>query len=124
AVIAYALQLARQRNSDISFVCAGEYGYFALDDAVCAGFLTLELQRLVAQQEIPLYTRESISAAIALYYAYEPPKILAHCASAQSVFDAGLHDDPYFCMQASKSKSIPVVVGREEETGLLILERV
>ena len=119
----HSFQLARQRNSNISLVCSGERGYFALDDSVCAGFLALELQQLVGEQGVPLSLRESVSAAITLYYAYQPPKILEHCASAQSVFDAGLHDDPYFCMQTSQSTSIPVVVGREEETGLLILER-
>src|SRR2546423_12631747 len=30
AVITYAFQLARQRNSNISLVCAGELSYFAL----------------------------------------------------------------------------------------------
>ncbi len=124
AVITYAFQLARQRNSNISLVCSGELGYFALDDSVCAGFLALELQQLVAEQGVPLSTHESVSAAIALYHAYQPPKILEHCASAQSVFDAGLHDDPYFCIQTSQSMSIPIVVGQEEDTGLLILERV
>ncbi len=92
-------------------------------DSVCAGFLALELQQLVTEQGVPLSMRESVSAAMTLYHAYQPPKILEHCASAQSVFDAGLQDDPYFCMQTSQSTSIPVVVGREEETGLLILER-
>lgn len=124
AVVTYAFQLAQQRNSNISLVCAGELSYFALDDSVCAGFLALELQQLVAEQGVPLSTHESVSAAIALYHAYQPPKILEHCASAQSVFDVGLHDDPYFCIQTSQSMSIPIVVGQEEDTGLLILERV
>jgi 2-phosphosulfolactate phosphatase len=124
AVITYAFQQARQHNSNISLVCAGELGYFALDDSVCAGFLALELQQVVAQQGVLLSTHESVSAAIALYHAYQPPKILEHCASAQSVFDVGLHDDPYFCIQTSQSRNIAIVVGQEEETGLLILEQV
>jgi 2-phosphosulfolactate phosphatase len=124
AVVTYAFHLARQRTSNLSLVCAGELHYFALDDAVCAGFLALELQHLADEQGVALWTHESVSAAIALYHAYQPPKILEHTASAQSVFDAGLHDDPYFCMQTSQSTSIPIVIGQEEETGLLILERV
>ena len=58
-----------------------------------------------------------------LYHAYEPPKVLDYCESAQSVFRAGLNDDPYFCLRTSKSTSVPVVVGKEEGTGLLVLEK-
>ena len=126
AVTSHALELAREHNSNISLVCSGELGYFALDDAVCAGFLALELQRASEKltQEATLHLDESANAAIALYHAFEPPKVLEYCNSAQSVFRAGLNDDPYFCMQISKSASIPRVVGRERETGLLLLEKV
>jgi 2-phosphosulfolactate phosphatase len=125
AVTSYALRLAQERNSNIALVCSGELGYFALDDSVCAGFLALELQRYSEEfpQESPLLFHESASAAIALYQAYEPPKVLDYCESAQSVFRAGLNDDPYFCLKVSKSMSVPMVVGKEEETGMLVLEK-
>ena len=133
AVITYALQLARQHHSNIAFVCSGELGYFALDDAVCAGFLALELQRQFLSQVAhtdrmdalasTLDLHESVLAAIALHQTYDLPAVLNHCNSARSVFEAGLEEDPYFCIQTSKSNSVPIVVGQEEETGLLILER-
>ena len=44
AVMSHALKLALERNSNIALVCSGELGYFALDDAVCAGYLAIELQ--------------------------------------------------------------------------------
>jgi 2-phosphosulfolactate phosphatase len=119
AVAARALELAQERNSNISIVCSGEFGYFALDDAVCAGYLALELQR----QYAAIFLHESVEAAIALYEAYKPPIIIDHCRSARSVIEAGLPEDVYFCMQTSLSKSVPVVVGRESETGLLVIER-
>jgi 2-phosphosulfolactate phosphatase len=119
AVTARALALAHERNSNISIVCSGEFGYFALDDAVCAGYLVLELQR----QHAAIHSHESAHAAITLYEAYKPPIIIDHCRSAQSVIDAGLPEDVYFCMQTSVSKSVPVVVGKEDETGLLVIER-
>lgn len=124
AVTSHALSLARERDSNISLVCSGELGYFALDDAVCAGYLALALQQLCAEspQEVPLHYHESVNAAIALYQAFEPPKVLDYCESAQSVFQAGLNDDPYFCMRTNGSTTIPIIVGREEETGLLVLE--
>ncbi len=128
AVTSHALRLARERESNIALVCSGELGYFALDDAVCAGYLALELQRYSAEspQEVSLHSlhfHESVNAAIALYHAFEPPKVLDYCDSAQSVFRAGLTEDPYFCMRTSISTNIPIVVGREKETGLLVLEK-
>ena len=122
AVTARALALAKQHNSNISLVCAGELNYFALDDAVCAGYLALELQRQ-QEQEIPLYLHESALAAIALYEAYKPPKVIDYCDSAQSVIRGGLPDDPPFCMRTNVSQGVPMVVGRENETGLLVIER-
>ena len=119
AVTAQALKLAQERASNIHIVCSGELDYFALDDAVCAGYLALELQRQYAD----IHLWESAHAAIALYEAYKPPKILDHCQSARAVIEGGLPDDPPFCMRTSVSKSVPIVVGREKETGLLILEK-
>jgi 2-phosphosulfolactate phosphatase len=125
AVATRALALAKQHNSTISLVCSGELDYFALDDAVCAGYLALELQRQHSgyPQGEPLLVDESVLAAIALYEAFKPPKVIDFCDSAQSVIRGGLPDDPPFCMRPSVSQSVPAVVGREEESGLLVIER-
>jgi 2-phosphosulfolactate phosphatase len=119
AVVAQALELAQARAGIIHIVCAGEFDYFALDDAVCAGYLALELQR----QHPEIHLWESAYASIALYEAYKPPKILDHCQSARAVVEGGLPDDPPFCMRMSVSRSVPVVVGREMETELLVIEK-
>jgi len=74
-------------------------------------------------QGSPLHVHESAEAAIALYEAYKPPIIIDHCQSARSVIEGGLPEDVYFCMQTNVSKSVPMVVGREDETGLLVIER-
>jgi 2-phosphosulfolactate phosphatase len=141
AVAARSLALAKQQNSAISLVCSGEFDYFALDDAVCAGYLALELQRQCAGYRqgiplhvdeshptgyplrVPLHIDESALAAIALYEAFKPPKVIDLCNSAQSVIRGGLPDDPPFCMRTSMSQSVPMVVGKESETGLLMIER-
>lgn len=129
AVTAHALKLAWERNSNIAIVCSGEFGLFALDDTVCAGYLTVELQRQQAEAMIAGYRgpslrlHESALAAMAVYASYKPPGLIDFCRSAQSVIQAGLTEDVSFCMQQSHSASIPIVVGREEETGLLVLER-
>lgn len=119
AITSYALELARTRQCDIHIVCAGESDFFGLDDAVCAGYLALELQR--QQPDIQLW--DSTNAAIALYEAFKPPRVLDFCSAARAVVEGGLPDDPPFCMLLSASDSVPVVVGRELETGLLVIEK-
>ncbi len=122
AVALKALEIAKDKGGNIHLVCAGELDYFALDDAVCAGYLALELHRLQGQV-LPLDIHESVLAAIALYEAFEPPKVIDCCNSAQAVILGGLPDDPPFCMRMSVSQSVPMVVGKESETGLLVIER-
>ncbi|HLH60057.1 MAG TPA: 2-phosphosulfolactate phosphatase [Ktedonobacteraceae bacterium] len=124
AVTARALELAQRYKSGISLLCSGEYGLFALDDTVCAGYLALELLR---QYEAyphaePLLIDESIYAAITLYNAYPLAKLIEHSQSAQSVINAGLPDDVTFCLQKDGGTSVPLVVRRDEGTGLLLLE--
>ena len=119
AVTAYALALAKTGECDIHIVCSGESDYFGLDDAVCAGYLALELQR----QQGGIYLWDSVSAAIALYEAFKPPRVLDFCSAARAVVEGGLPDDPPFCMRTSVSSNVPVVVGREPETGLLVIEK-
>lgn len=117
AVTNRALTLAQERGSNIALVCAGVGGYFALDDATCAGYLALELQRQFADIRV----RESVHAATTLYQSYTPPRLLDYCTSARAVINAGLEHDLMLCMTASVSPSVPMVVGREEATGLLML---
>lgn len=124
AVTAHALHLAQERSSNIAIVCSGELDYFALDDAVCAGYLVQAIQQQTEPETVNLHLHESARAAIALYEAYQPPKLIENARSAQSVIEAGLPEDVDFCMQTNQSSSIPLVVGREEETGLLMLEQV
>ncbi|MHB8597879.1 MAG: 2-phosphosulfolactate phosphatase [Ktedonobacteraceae bacterium] len=124
AVTTYALQLAQERDSNIALVCSGEFDYFALDDAVCAGYLVETLQQHIAQISTNVHLHESALAVMTLYEAYQPPKLIEYARSAQSVIEAGIPEDVDFCMQISLSSSIPLVVGSEEETGLLVLEKV
>jgi 2-phosphosulfolactate phosphatase len=118
AVTAYALQHAREQQRNIAIVCAAEKGHFALDDAICAGYLALELQH----QQPALQLHESVLAAITLYHTYTPPKLLDYCNSARSVAAAGLQEDLEFCMRISQSECVPRVTGRDTKTGLLMIE--
>ncbi len=126
AVTAWALAVAQEQGGNIAIVCAGELGYFAVEDAACAGYLVLELQRQQAggSQGRPLNLWGSAQAAVSIYEKQGPPDGVAHWHAAQEVIQAGLYDDPGFCVQLSVSTSVPVVVGREEGTGLLLVEKV
>jgi 2-phosphosulfolactate phosphatase len=117
AVVTQALELAQQRNSNIVLVCAAESNSFALDDATCAGYLTAEMRRLHPAIEIS----DSVHAATALYHTYPPPELAKYCRSAQSVIKLGLQVDVDFCMTVSESQRVPMVIGREQDTGLLIV---
>ena len=121
AVAMKALEIAKDQGGNIRLVCSGELDFFALDDAVCAGYLALELHRLQGQV-LPLDLHESVLAAIALYETFEPPRVIDYCNSAQAVILGGLPDDPPFCMRTSISQSVPIVVGKESETGLFVIE--
>jgi 2-phosphosulfolactate phosphatase len=119
AVTTHALRIARERESNLHLVCAAEFGYFALDDATCAGYLAAELLRLSPDIQI----HESVSAATALYEHYTPPKLLEYCRSARSVRAAGLEADLDYCLRISASEAVPHVIGQEDSTNLLLLER-
>jgi 2-phosphosulfolactate phosphatase len=114
-VTAKALALAQQDNSNISIICSGEYGYFALEDAICAGYLALELRRQYEEDPkvAPLQVNESVHAAITLYHAYPAPRLIEQSRSAQSVSMAGLAEDVTFCLQKNGGTSVPTVRGKE-----------
>lgn len=117
AVTAHALALARKRGSNVNIICAAESNYFALDDATCAGYLAMELRR----QQPDITISDDVYAGIALYTMYAPPKLADVANSARSIRNAGLERDLEYCMNIDGSSAIPMVVGVEEETGLLIL---
>ena len=118
AVTARALALAQEKESNIVIVCAAESNYFALDDATCAGYLALEIQR----QYPSIETGDDVRAGQALYEAFAPPKLANVAHAAQSIIAMNLGHDLDYCMKIDGSTTVPVVVGNEEETGLLILE--
>jgi len=120
AVTFHALALAQERKSNVVIVCAAESNYFALDDATCAGYLALELQRQLPS----IAVSDDVYAGIALYMTYAPPKLMDYANSARSIREANMEADLDFCMKIDGSKAIPLVVGVEDETGLLIIEGV
>ena len=119
AVTARALALAHERGSDIAIVCAAEYGYFALEDTACAGYLALELLRL----QPDLTVHDSAYGAITIHESYPPAVLIERAQSARDLIAVGQQRDLDFCLQYNGSSSVPVVDGVEEQTGLLKLRQ-
>ncbi|GAC1365173.1 MAG: 2-phosphosulfolactate phosphatase family protein [Ktedonobacteraceae bacterium] len=117
AVTTRALALALERGSDIAIVCAAEYGYFALEDTACAGYLALELLR----QQPDLAIHDSTHGAITIYENYPPAKLIDRAQSARDLIAVGQQLDLNFCLKQNGSTSVPIVDGVEEQTGLLKL---
>ncbi len=118
AVTAHALALAQAKESNIAIVCAAESNYFALDDATCAGYLSLELQR----QHPDIKIWDAVYAAQALYHEFESPQKLIETAhSAREITAANLSQDFDYCMRIDGSTAVPMIVGQEEETGMLVI---
>ncbi len=119
AVTARALALAKERGSDIAIICAAEYGYFALEDTACAGYLALELLR----QHPPLAIHDSAYGAITIHENYPPDVLIERAQSARDLIAVGQQRDLDFCLKQNGSSSVPVVEGVEEQTGLLKLHQ-
>jgi 2-phosphosulfolactate phosphatase len=119
AVTAYALRIAREQQRNISIVCAAEYGYFALEDATCAGYLALTMQ----QRSPELQLHDNVHAAITLYEAYPFSRLIEYAQSARDLIAIGQQRDLDVCLQKDGSDSVPMVIEREQETGLLLLQR-
>ncbi len=118
AVTEQALKLAMEGGRDIAIVCAAEYGYFALEDTTCAGYLALELLR----QHPQLTVHDSAHAAITLYENYPAARLIEYAQSARDLIAGGQGQDLDFCLRKDGSSRVPGVVGQEPETGLLQLE--
>ena len=117
-----ALELANARQGNIHLVCAGELNAFAMDDSVCAGYLTQEIQRQARASGQTLALSESAMAALTICATYPPTELIAYSEAAREVIEGGLPEDPPFCMRTSVSQSVGIVIGQEAETGLLIIE--
>lgn len=123
AAASKALELATARQASIHLVCSGEEDTFGLDDAVCAGYLALEIQRLAYERGQALESDESTLAAQALYEVYPPSRLSEYSNAARQVIAGGLPGDVSFCLRTALSQSVGIVVGQEETTGLLVIER-
>ena len=93
----------REIGEDVSIICAGVEGTFAMDDAYCAGLLVKLLEGECT---------DSAVAAVRLYESFQTPEegILAS-KSARNLLTAGLEDDISWCARVDEFSTVPQVVG-------------
>ncbi|GCE22758.1 2-phosphosulfolactate phosphatase [Dictyobacter kobayashii] len=117
AAVSQALEMAQERQCDIAIICAAEYGYFALEDAACAGYLAQEL----LHQYPDINIHDSVHGAITIYENYPPAMLLEKAQSSRDLLAIGQQKDLEYCLARNQSTCVPMVTGVEHETGLLQL---
>ena len=100
----------KQSLNDIYIVCAGNKGKFALDDAICAGYLVETICRLTAPQQDSLIITDAAVAVRQIYRSY--PDILSgfkESTSGQILIDLSCYDDIHYCAEIDVYNCVPVL---------------
>ena len=94
---------AREAGEDISIVCAGVEGAFAMDDVYCAGLLAT----LLGGERT-----DAAAAAVRLYESFESSEAgLKASQSARNLLVAELEDDIAWCARLDALAVVPRLVG-------------
>ena len=100
-------------DGEVSIVCAGRQGRFALEDAVCAGML---LEALAERTGDALEGDDAAGAARTLAASHAPTReMLAATAAGRDLIDAGLGDDLEVCANIDRLDLVPVIRDRHIE---------
>ena len=106
ACAARALAVAGEQGGDVGIACAGRGRRFALDDALCAGYL-VEMALRAAPHE--LKTTDAARAARQLWLGNREDVAGAFrlSASGQRLAEIGLEADVLFCARMGVSEAVP-----------------
>ncbi|MGI6467483.1 MAG: 2-phosphosulfolactate phosphatase [Syntrophomonadaceae bacterium] len=108
ACVRAALVTAQAAQSEITLVCAGQYGRFVLDDAYCAGYLLREMEIQAQRLGIGLRFTDASKAVRALTVAYPDARTaFRESASGQRLLEIGGEKDFEFCLQTNTSPVVP-----------------
>lgn len=108
ACVEAALTTALAANSEITLICAGQYGRFVLDDAYCAGYLLSELDAAAAPKGVSLRLTDASKAASVLVEAYPHARsAFEESASGQRLLEIGGRKDFEYCLQTNVSQAVP-----------------
>lgn len=95
-----AVAAALDGESHVVIVCAGQEDSFSLDDALCAGHLTL---RLIEREDTEPDLNDASRAARALASAREPTRdFMSKAAAGASITAIGLGDDLDICCDVDR----------------------
>jgi 2-phosphosulfolactate phosphatase len=96
-------QAARETGEDVSIVCAGVLGAFAMDDAYCAGRLTALFDGELT---------DAAQAAVRIAESFETPEAgLLASQSARNLLAANLDDDIAWCARTDVLTVVPRLTG-------------
>jgi 2-phosphosulfolactate phosphatase len=95
-------------NKDVEIICAGTNGSFNLEDAVCAGRLTQEMQKLNENVELS----DSSRAGLVLNKTFGKNliKLLKETEHGKLLIENGFAEDIKFCAQYGTTELIPYFI--------------
>ncbi len=103
----HALLLAQQHDTRLAIVCAGQNGYFALDDGVCAGFLVDIIAGLAAGG---CQLSDAALAMRKLYRSYDDVlTAFRESISGKRITEIGQEADLALCARPNVSRIVPIV---------------
>jgi 2-phosphosulfolactate phosphatase len=106
-----AVEEAARGELGVGIVCAGRYDEFALDDAVCAGYLVRETRGLIKAFDIQPVLNDAALAVSQLYGSYASIEAaFLQSRSGKRVVDIGDAEDNHFCGEIDVSQKVPVLV--------------
>ncbi len=108
ACVSAAIITAQAAQCEITIVCAGQYGRFVLDDAYCAGYLLMEMEKAAAESGFVLRFSDASKAARKLVEAYPDARTaFKESASGQRLLEIGGNEDFEYCLQTNLSAAVP-----------------
>ena len=116
-----AVEEARRRGLDINIVCAGRLGQFALDDAVCAGYLVGTLSQTIQAHGLQPILSDSAQAAQQLLGSYpDIESAFRHSSSGKRVIEIGDEADIAFCSRIDVSQKAPALMASPDSAAIWI----
>lgn len=109
-----AIELALAKGMRLGFVCAGNRGVFALDDAVCAGHLVETTLKSLKERQIAPRLSEAAHAALLLNRSFgDAMTAFQQTFSAAFLVRIGQEADLPFCAQIDTSQVVPLLHNNE-----------
>ena len=111
--ITAVVEYIKKENVDFLFLCAGRMnsmGLFSLEDAVCAGMIIAQLQKV---ESLTLELSDSALAAVALHKSYgrSIAKLLKTCEHGKYLSEIGFAEDLKICANVDSVPVLPMLVG-------------